>query len=128
MSINLLIIRESFRTKQFLLKLVCRFKSEEHKVKVKNILLDNIDKFLKSDYCLKGLLIEEHNEQGLFVPNDRAKTLAVFGQDSIEEILLDKRFTVPMNSFFQVHTDLAELLYSKVHMLVLRYLLSYIFN
>ena len=47
------------------------------------------------------------------MPNDRQKTSVIFGGDSIEEVMLANSFSVPINSFFQVHTDLAELLYQK---------------
>jgi tRNA/tmRNA/rRNA uracil-C5-methylase (TrmA/RlmC/RlmD family) len=79
-----------------------------------NFLKSKSEQFNKFDSICKGILLEQHDDQGLYVPNNRDKTDVIVGQDYIKETLLGNTFKVPMNSFFQVHTGLAEMLYSKV--------------
>lgn len=72
------------------------------------------DQFNSFGFSCKGILVEKHNDNGLYVPNNREETSIIYGEDTIEEEMLGNKFKVPANSFFQVHTGLAEMLYSKV--------------
>jgi tRNA/tmRNA/rRNA uracil-C5-methylase (TrmA/RlmC/RlmD family) len=109
-----LIPSESSRTKQFVVKLVCKITDIDFKKKLIDFFKAKESKFGELGFACNGLLIETHNEPSLYVPNNRELTDIVFGKDSIEEKLLSNTFQVPINSFFQVHTDLAEMLYQKV--------------
>jgi tRNA/tmRNA/rRNA uracil-C5-methylase (TrmA/RlmC/RlmD family) len=96
------------------MKLVCKFEDEQFKKDLISLLKSKSEEFGKFGSICKGILVEQHDDQGLYVPNNRDQTQVVVGEDFIKETLLDNIFKVPMNSFFQVHTGLAEMLYSKV--------------
>lgn len=100
--------------KEFVVKLVCKFDDENQQNTLIEFLKTKMDLFNQFESTCKGILLERHDDQGLYVPNNRNNTRIIAGEDHIQERLLGNTFTVPINSFFQVHTDLAELLYSKV--------------
>lgn len=101
--------------KEFVVKLVCKFEDDLQQKMLIEFLKTKFKEFEQFGSTCKGILVERHDHQGLFVPNNRENTVIIDGNDCIEEQLLENTFVVPINSFFQVHTDLAELLYSKVN-------------
>lgn len=96
------------------MKLVCKFDDDEQRTRLAEFLKAKAGALGELGATCKGVLLERHDEPGLFVPSDRSKTETIVGTDSIEERLLGNTFIVPINSFFQVHTGLAEMLYSRV--------------
>ena len=91
---------------------------EAHEEFIRKLLASGVEKLQDSEFSLKGLLIEKHNDNGLYVPNQKDNMTCVYGVDAIEETMFDNTFKVPINSFFQVHTPLAELLYRRVSLFI----------
>ena len=111
----ILTIRESQRTKQICVKLVCQMSmGSEQESLLLDFLRDATARLNIEEYELTGLCVERHDGKGLYIPNDADQIIVIQGKMEIREELLGKQFMVPINSFFQVHTPLAELLYQKV--------------
>ncbi len=113
-----MLYRVSLSSQEMIIKLVCRIENDE----VLNLLRTELVKFIqniKISFKLISFLIERHNTRSNIVPNDPENEIYVFGEKNyIYEEMMGFKFKVPVGGFFQIHPNLASMIYKKIEDLI----------
>lgn len=110
-----LLIRHSEKSKELIIKLVCKIEKEEIKELLVNSLKNIIEDLQTNEFKLVSFILETHNTISCSIPNLKENEILIKGdRNYIIDIMKDKKFKVPIGGFFQVHPELAENLYDKI--------------
>lgn len=106
-----LVVRKSIKNNNFLVELITSS--------------ENLKKFKRNDFCQKILNLHSNRIEGIIhtindnisdrVDYSKVQSNLLFGSNTIHESILDLKFEISMNSFFQTNPKSAEKLYSKVY-------------
>ncbi|DBA03162.1 TPA: hypothetical protein N0F65_003882 [Lagenidium giganteum] len=110
---RLLTVRHSERTNDLMIMLVVKpddIKVAQYEALKKQIIEHLTDSALP--FKVSSLYVQEYS--GVSTASEKDPTILIHGKPTIEEILLDMRFSVSPHAFFQVNTEGAEALYSLV--------------
>ncbi|MHC1719953.1 MAG: 23S rRNA (uracil(1939)-C(5))-methyltransferase RlmD [Clostridiaceae bacterium] len=99
-----IMIREAFRTKEFMVVIVTRTKELPHKDKLIEALKKDIE-------GLKSVMQNINGKQTNVILSDKCVTL--FGEDTIRDYIGEFKFNISPLSFFQVNPLQTEVLYGK---------------
>lgn len=112
-----LLIRHSEKSKELIIKLICKIEKEE----IKELLVNSLKTILKEleknefNFNLLSFILEIHNTLSCVIPNIDENEIFIKGERNyIIDIMKDKKFKVPVGGFFQIHPELAENLYDKI--------------
>lgn len=110
-----LVIRQSKKTKEILITVVVRELDVEKeslpglKAELKELFISNTP----SEYTIKGILYQVHNDVNDNIPFDLANEV-LFGEEFYHEIILNKKFRVSPSSFLQINISQCEKLYTLI--------------
>jgi tRNA/tmRNA/rRNA uracil-C5-methylase (TrmA/RlmC/RlmD family) len=106
-----LVVRESQRTNQTLVMVVCKTQGVEPDLlqKVQQELVEYMKKSLRG---LVGLCFLDYNGESDSVPSEKPTLL--YGLPYYQETIFNRTFQVSPGAFLQIHMDMCEVLYSQI--------------